>query len=444
MRVRFAWLKWVVTLAVLAGLLVPAWLFREQLGFDKDRDEPGEERKKEQGIQPTLATGKISEDYAESHGIKVEPAVAVRWAPRPVFYGNVVANPHAVVELRSPFAGTLRGDAEKPWPALGKSVQGGQVLGHIDVRLGPQERLDFQAKLTEARSKLQGVEETLKLHQDRLERLQKFGTADVVSRRELDEALFQAAETRTQRAMARAAVDLWLKAVNTAERAKGQPGLPWSEALTAPAGGEVTEVLCRPGMNIESGAVIARVVDPARVLVRVHLPLETPNGPPRGLELSIAGAPGPRFGPGDLPVHSAVPSVSASLVGPALQIDAPSQLAAYWYEVEPQSFPKNVSPTAWRPGLFVRAQPVGERDKQEGARDAVAVPRLAVLYHLGRAVVYVKLSPGRYQRRLVEVLGADGDRWVLGSGVEGGEAVVSRQAQVLLSEEFRPSDVDID
>jgi hypothetical protein len=66
------------------------------------------------------------------------------------------------------------------------------------------------------------------------------------------------------------------------------------------------------------------------------------------------------------------------------------------------------------------------------------VPSAALLYHQGRALVYVRLSPGRYERREVQVLGRDGERWVLAPGeVQAGEPVVCKRAQVLLSEEFR-------
>ncbi|MFO0802827.1 MAG: hypothetical protein U0791_06855 [Gemmataceae bacterium] len=37
----------------------------------------------------------------------------------------------------------------------------------------------------------------------------------------------------------------------------------------------------------------------------------------------------------------------------------------------------------------------------------------------------------------MQVLGRDGERWVLASGVSPGEPVVSKRTQVLLSEEFR-------
>jgi hypothetical protein len=58
--------------------------------------------------------------------------------------------------------------------------------------------------------------------------------------------------------------------------------------------------------------------------------------------------------------------------------------------------------------------------------------------------VYVRLRPGAYERREVRLLGREGDSWALAtsqpsdpSGLEPGEVVVQRGAQVLLSEEFR-------
>ena len=75
----------------------------------------------------------------------------------------------------------------------------------------------------------------------------------------------------------------------------------------------------------------------------------------------------------------------------------------------------------------------------------MTVPSTALLYHLGRTLVYVRIGSGRFERREVRVLGREGERWVLAAGVAAGEPVVYRQAQVLLSEEFKPQgDMDND
>src|SRR5581483_3454335 len=103
--------------------------------------------------------------------------------------------------------------------------------------------------------------------------------------------------------------------------------------------------------------------------------------------------------------------------------------------------------TIWRPGLQVKAAmtPPGLR-----SRPAVAIPVGAVLFHQGRTLVYVRVKPGAYERREVRLLGREGDSWAVAArqasdpaGVEPGEVVVQRGAQVLLSEEFR-GDVSAD
>ncbi len=63
----------------------------------------------------------------------------------------------------------------------------------------------------------------------------------------------------------------------------------------------------------------------------------------------------------------------------------------------------------------------------------VAVPRSAVLWYDGAAVVYVAVAPGTFERRIVTPLLTTGDPWIVGAGVAIGEHVVVRGAQELLS-----------
>jgi hypothetical protein len=166
------------------------------------------------------------------------------------------------------------------------------------------------------------------------------------------------------------------------------------------------------------------------------------------------GGIGPATAPAEPP-----PTVEAIPVGPAPRVDAASQFIGYWYEPEPdrpvgaagnaESVSREVDGPAmlWRPGLQVKAflGPPGAP-----SRPAVAVPLGAVLFHQGRALVYVRVRPGAYERREVRTLGREGDSWIVDarrtsepSGLEPSEVVVHRGAQVLLSEEFR-GDVDTD
>src|SRR5262249_59614328 len=135
--------------------------------------------------------------------------------------------------------------------------------------------------------------------------------------------------------------------------------------------------------------------------------------------------------------------------GAAPQIEPASQMAGYWFEVRPDvtapAAPESNGSGAlkgdtrlragavWRPGLFVKAF---VKVPESAPRPAVSVPEGALLYHQGRALVYVRLSPGRYERREVRVLGRDGDRWVLASGVTAGGPGLRRPAPGPLSGGF--------
>jgi hypothetical protein len=95
--------------------------------------------------------------------LKDEPARAVRWEKRLPAYGRLVPNPRAAAEVRVAFAGTLRADPGGGWPAPGARVNAGDRLGWLDVRVGPQERLDLLTKLNEARLKQRGAEELVRV-----------------------------------------------------------------------------------------------------------------------------------------------------------------------------------------------------------------------------------------------------------------------------------------
>jgi hypothetical protein len=349
------------------------------------------------------------------------------------------------------------------------------VLGRLDIRIGPQERLDLRSKLDEALLKERGAEEIVKIREERAERLKPVAST-TVPRREVDDALVQLAEAKTQLSTARAAVELWQKALEEMDRRRDRAESAWSHTLTVPADGEVTELAVRPGMAVEPGALVAQFVDFRRPLVRLDIPPEAlGDEPPQRMQLlAVRGSPPALRGASNRPESTKpTPAFGAVLVGPAPELDIASQFVGYWYEVETaeassaavrangdsesngvirvgaknpangqrkpaDSFPRTAQ---WRPGLQVKADlEVAGAEPQP----AVSVPATAVLFHQGRALVYVRIQPGKYQRREVRILGSDGDHWVLArrrdsdrTGVAPDEPVVSHQAQILLSEEFR-------
>ena len=432
-------LKWLLCLGLLGGLLGGLYLAREQLR--EDREDEGRTRNGETTPQKKDGSIGLEDDEAERYRLEVATARAVQWYEPITVYGRVVPNPRATSEVRSAFAGTLRTAAGVAWPALGQRVKAGQTLGWVDVRVGPDVRFELQNKLTDARIRQRGAEEEVKLQQSRVDSLKKVTSQlQLQSRAELDAALIQLAQAKNQLATAAAAAELWQKAMAELERHKGDQPSAWSQPLTAPADGEITDTAGRPGMSVEAGALVLEVVDFRRPLVRLDLPPEVLDhgGPPQHVEIQLPPSAPPALS-GTLnppPATPSSPRVEGSLIGPAPRAQAALQFPSYWYDVR-LSRPSDIT---WRPGLQVVAV---IRNAGASAKPAVSVPAGAVLYHEGRPLVYVRTEKEKYQRREVRLLGREGDRWILAVrqgeppvGVAAEETVVSSQAQVLLSKEF--------
>jgi hypothetical protein len=429
-------LLWAVGLVLLGAVLGGVHLVHLRMQAERAR-EGGD--KVESPKRAKAGVIELDREDAERYGLTEERARAVEWYEQVPVYGRVVPNPRATVEVRSPFAGTLRPAPASSWPALGKPVRSGQVLGLVEVRVGPEVRLDLENKLADARIKQRGAEEEVRLQQGRADSLQAVTAQQIISRVELDAALIQLAQAKNQLATAKAAAELWEKALGEIREGAGRKGSPWRRPLTAPADGEVTELAARPGMDVEAGGLVAQVVDFRRPLVRLDLPPGAlPAGPSQRVELfPTPPAPPALRGALNQPHGARLASpVEATRVGPAPRLDVTSQFVGYWYEVG-----NPPGGALWRPGLQVKAY---LRPPDAAPQPAVSVPAAAVLYHEGRALVYVRLTKKKYERREVRLLGREGDRWVLArrkatdpTGVVPGERIVANQAQVLLSEEFR-------
>jgi biotin carboxyl carrier protein len=443
-RIAVTAVKWTAALVSLAGLVTLTWFLRAQLLGDREAEGQGDAVPNPRRVQNNVV--KLGAQLAESYGLKDAPAEPATWHERVTVYGRVVPNTRAASEVRAPFAGTLRPGPGGRWPALGSRVQAGQLLAWLDIRVGPEARLDLVTKLKEARAKQAGAEAVVRIQGERLKRLQAAGES--IGKAELDGARVQLTESNTLLAQAKTTVKQWEEALAEIDGQGDRKDARWTQPVKAPRTGEITELAGTPGMAVEPGGLIARIVDFRRALVRLDIPLfALAAGPPRRVELSVDPAVAPALaGASNRPeAAKSVPPVPAVLAGAAPVVETTSQSAGFWYEVdtapasppgpkEGGAVPPAVGGGIWRPGLFVTAEVKALAGKP---RPAVAVRETALLYHQGRALVYVRIGPGRYERREVQILGREGDRWLLASGVTAGEYVVYQRAQVLLSEEFR-------
>jgi hypothetical protein len=454
-------LKWVATVAMVGNLLVLAYWVNEKVRARRDAETPlAKKPDREPGdvILPTRV--------AESLLLELEkPRLEERWIEPLTVYGQVVPNPLATVEVRSPFAGTLR-EGSGAWPQPGQWLKAGHVLGWVDIRVGPQDRLDLQNKRNEAERKHKGALETLQLKKANLDRFEATfrDRPKSISLKELEEARQQYSEAVTSEALARDAVNLWHDALADIDRVGRDKLGKWSQALKVPAAGEVTDLVGRSGTAVEAGGVVLRLVDFRRPLVRLDLPPEVVmRGPPRSVDLFALSPTSPALHGVLNQPQSVRPAqrLSGHLTGAAPAVNAASQFGAYLYEIDGDPAraesetsalrPEGVTADGlvWRPGLLVKASLPGFADPQTAPAEAISVPAKAVLFHQGRALIYILRRKDdksiRFSRFEVQILGRKEERWVLAMSqhVDDQVEVVVNNAQALLSEEFK-ADIDED
>lgn len=412
-----------------------------------EEDAPVNERVVEAG------TVELEAKAADRLGIAVTLAHEVQWAKTRRVYGRVVPNPAATVSIDTAAAGRLR-KAETPWPTLGQNISAGHKLALLQIRVGPDVRLELQNKLNDSRLRQRGEAEVVKVHTRTVESLQKVTDREILSRAELDTALVNLAEAKIQLAIADAAVSLWEKSLGEIADISAAGGTLWSLPIVAPRGGTVVELSVQPEMEVEAGRVMMRLVDFSRPLVRLDIPSELliDSVPPPDAQIEAASSPTSALtGIADSSKADVFPKRHrAHFVGPAATVDISSQLVGIWYEVqladgdaEPPSGTLNV----WKPGLQVQT----ELTQGTSSETAVSVPVSAVLFHEGRSLVYVRTDENHYQRREVRLQQREGGDWIVAAakkeasvGISAGDAVVHLQAHVLLSKEFLRSGGDTD
>jgi hypothetical protein len=437
---RAGLIRWIITLTVLGVLLAGVYYARILVNGPVTAEKVEAQKK--------LEGGRIKLGAKEAElNTQVEKIKDIEWHPKVPVYGRVINNPDAITEMRAAWAGRL-GSADGKWPSLAAHVKGGEVLGFLEVR-PPQDRLDLVSKRNEARLKLEGARTIWAYQHDRVKRFESAPTS--FARSEMDAALVALADAQTQVAINEAAAKLWQDALAAFDQNGDLKQITWTLPLITPANGEITELGGRPGTTVEAGSLIAKIVDFRKTLIRVDIPLSTPTAPPPTLTFSVPGAGPPGFdGPNNRP-EPPEPSLllKGELIGAAAQVDQ-TQAAGYLYKVsEKSTAAKEAIPVGFlRPGLFVKAQ----LEIQGKVVSGLSVPKSALVYHQGRALVYIEL-PSRdkageaqkarfFQRVEVSVLARDGNTWIVNGSLVEGDLVVIEGALYLLSAEFRTDSDD--
>jgi membrane fusion protein, copper/silver efflux system len=180
--------------------------------------------------------------------------------------------------------------------------------------------------------------------------------------------------------------------------------------LTSPHGGYVVEKNVQAGERFDAGAVLYRLADLSRVWIEVEV-FE------RDLSWMRVGGTVTVEAPGALGeelqgrITYIYPDVDRTRRTGRARIELPNPGERL------------------RPGMFATA-----RARVTVAREAVTVPRDAVMHTGERALVFVFHGDGRYESRPVDLGAEAGDRIQILSGLEAGERVVARAGFILDAE----------
>jgi RND family efflux transporter MFP subunit len=329
-------------------------------------------------------------------------------APEIVAYGRLEEDPAGSFALRAPISGTLQVAVGRAWPRIGEHLDGGNVVGMIDPRFTPTERIGFNTQLTAARSELSASTASVSAARAAFERAQLLNADNKnVADRVVQEA---EAHLRSEEARAKSATET----VQALDASLTSGGASAPRTLSADRAGDVVEIVAQPGESVEAGVPILRVARLDTLLARIDVPLGDPVAP-NLVRARIA----PAGQEEQTPLNAERVAVSAA-------IDPRAQGVSLLFRVLGTRF-------GLRPGLAVTAYvpTVG------ASRTGLVIPQAAVVRTGGKAYVYVQTGASKFERRQVSTEQTIAEGYIVKSGFAAGDRIVTTGAQSVLSEEFK-------
>jgi multidrug efflux system membrane fusion protein len=393
-----------VVVAIAGGLVWSFLVHRSELAAEAQSDEPIKNAARVTRVgQETVVI--FDADTQQRMGIRTEAAVALKQRRVIAAYGQLQEDPSRSFVLRAPVAGTVQGAADRQWPDIGQNLADGSVVGALDPRLPPTDRITLNDRLASARADVESSRASLAAAQAALERARALNADNKnVSDKVVDDA--KATVVSDQARLSAASESARLIEASLSSTHAGAPSLELAR------GGEVVEVLAHPGESVESGQPILHVARFDILLARIDVPAGQAIA--AGVKTAVVAP----LGYEDHPFEGERVALAAS-------VDPKTQGQPFLFRISDPS-------RALRPGLSVTAY----LEAPGPARSGVIVPRSAVLRQSGQTWIYVQTSSDHFSRRPVAIEESTGEGWFTHS-VSAGDRIVTVGAQALLSEEFK-------
>lgn len=394
----------VVLTAGVIGLLIFAFIEgRAEIAREREREQPIKVPPRISRTQSGDLIVTIDHETQTRIGLKTAAVTKQTVYPEIAAYGRLLEDPSASFVVRAPVAGVLR-RGPREWPGLGEVLADGQTLGNIEPRLVPFERVDLDARLTNAKGDVAALEAALSASKATYDRTKALNADD----KNMSDRAVQEAEARVKADEAR----LNAARKNVAEfeaAAKTEAGQTGPMPLVTRAG-EVVEVTARPNEAVESGQAILRVARFDTMLARVDLPA----GEVAGSKVSSARI---------AAVGREEQQVRGERVALASIADPRTLGEGYLFRVGGLG-------GMLRPGAAITAylQVDGK------PTTSFLIPQSAIVRSGGKTWIYRQVADDKYSRQEVALSSSSNRGWLV-TGVTERDRVVSVGAQLLLSEE---------
>jgi multidrug efflux pump subunit AcrA (membrane-fusion protein) len=391
---------------IVAGLLIWSFLAkRAELAAEAQSEQPiaSASRVTQNANGETVI--KFPAEMQQRLEIHADALAGTSRPPETVAYGHLEEDPSRSFVVRAPVSGNAREAAGHAWPEVGQTIADRTVVGAIEPRLAPTDRITLADRLSSAQADVESGHAALAVAQAALKRARMLNADD----KNVSDKAVQEAEARVAAEEARlAAANRTVKLIQSSLASMSGATVP----LEVDRGGQVIEVMVHPGESVEAGQPVLRVMRFDRLLARVDVPAG---------DIVAANVPSANI----VPLGYESRPIRAERVSLAAAVDPKTQGQPFLFRVPDPSF-------VLRPGLSVTAY----LQLPGAPRQGVVVPRSAVVRQSGRTWVYVQTAADEFARRGLNLEDPAAEGWFTRS-LAAGTRVVTTGAQALLSEELK-------
>ncbi|MGZ8947265.1 MAG: efflux RND transporter periplasmic adaptor subunit, partial [Methylococcaceae bacterium] len=114
----------------------------------------------------------------------------------------------------------------------------------------------------------------------------------------------------------------------------------------------------------------------------------------------------------------------AQLISLATRTETVAQGESYYFQTDDKNIITGMNVTAWIP----------EANEQ---MTGVIIPKSALIWYMDQAFVYIKSTEDAFNRRTLQYYSETADGYFIPDAIKPGEQIVTKGAQMLLSEELR-------